>query len=303
MTLDKIESVLERLGYPVNLRGPNYIATVALFRDGDNSLGLLCYEDGPWDQIEQKKYDWPGFIRRVKGVSLKEAEEFLGGAEFEDGNQEEKEERIKLPTKLHEDDYFLIKSYDFFLKRGISKETLDTYGAGLSQFGAMYGRVCFPIREKGVLKGITGRDVLNRDLAAKWKIKGKKSEFVYPFFEPDIFPKTKQIILCESVGDSISLWNDGIKQNLVTFGTGISPKIISFILSQNPDKIFVSMNNDLDKPENRGQIGAAKIINKLSQFFSSDRLINAPPFNGDFGDQGQIAGENKRWAEHYGIKY
>lgn len=306
---DKIKNRLDRLGLPSNYMGNGYIATSTEYRGGDSATGTWCYENNVWDAIESRFLTWEKFVSICKKISEANAKEWLAGADFEDGKHEEEvKEKVKMEKFLVEQDYEkLVKSYYFFLKRGISAEVLDQFGAGLAQGGPMNGRVIFKIRDKkGKLIGVTGRDVLNRaeknENFAKWKIKGPKSEFIYPFFEPDVFRRTGQIILCESVGDAISLWNDGIKQVLVTFGVSISAKLISHILAQNPDQIFVSLNNDSDKDENRGQIGAEKVIKKLLPFFSRDKIINAPPFQGDFGDQGQIPGENLRWAAKYKIK-
>ncbi len=307
MTLDKIENILERLGYPINFRGPNYIGTTALFRNGDNSLGLLCYEDGPWDQIETKKYNWIEFVSRVKKISPKEAEEFLGGAEFEDGNQEEKEEKVKTEKVLVESDYAdLINSYKFFLDRGISEDILRYYGCGLAQGGPMYGRVIFKIRnDKGKLIGVTGRDVLNRTATnsniAKWKHKGQKSDWIYPCFQRNLeaIKRTGQIIIVESIGDLLALNNAGVWNILVNFGLSLSPARLAFLLKINPSQIFLGLNNDQGEI-NRGQVAAEKVKAKLLFFFSADKIVDSPPFLGDFGDMKKE--EIREWIEKYKIK-
>ena len=302
--LDKIINILERLEYPINYRGASYLATTALFRDGDNPRALLVYEDGLFDQIEVKKYSWPEFVSKVKKCSIKDANSWLNGAEIKsDEIQDLDKLKVKMPDKLFEKDYEgLIKSYKFYLDRGISKETLDNFGAGLAQGGPMYGRICFCIRDKdGTLRGAAGRDVLNRDPKKKWKIKGKKSEFIYPYFDPKVFSQTGQICLVESIGDCLSLWNSGIKQVICIFGLSISQKVLSFIVSENPDKIFISLNNDFDKDSNRGQNAAEKIISKLSIFFDASRIINSPPTNSDFGEQS--ISQNIEWAKKYNINY
>jgi len=306
MTLDQIEEILGRLGLPISYRGQDYIATSSEWRGGDNMLGVRCYSENIWDSVALKSYKWVNFIQECKKVSKSDAEKFLSGFQIDDGNEGGREERIKIQETLREEDAAgWIKSYDFFLRepRKISKEVLDIYQAGLCQSGRFYGRVSFPIRSNGAtgkLIGITGRDVLKRDTAAKWKIVGKKSEFIYPLFYPNIFRETKQIVLIESVGDSLSLSNAGILQNLVTFGLHISPKIISFILQQNPDQIFIALNNDVKSEMNRGQIAAEKMLAKLKPFFDIRKIIIAPPIRGDFGEMNKE--ENLDWAKKYEIK-
>ena len=309
--LDKIINILERLDYPVNFQGPSYVATTALFRDGNNQMALLCYEDGPYDQVEQRKYQWDQWIAKVKGIKIEAAREWLAGAEIEDGEDgEEREEReemaekIKVQKVLVEADYAdLVKSYDFFLRRGISKETLDSVGASLAQSGPLYGRVVFKIRnDKGKLVGVAGRDVLNRDSAPKWKLKGTKSDWIYPAFERNLeaIRRTGQIVIVESIGDVLALLDQNVNQVLCNFGLSIGNRL-GHILKMNPQQIFLGLNNDEDKEENRGQIAAAKLELKLKTFFSGDKIINAPPSRGDFGE---MSGEEVRnWAAKYNIKF
>jgi hypothetical protein len=308
--LDKIKNILERLDYPINYVGQNHVSTTALFRSGDNPLALVAYKDNVWDQIEGQSYTWPRFVAMVKSISLKDAELWLTGIEVEDGDeQEEKAEKIKIQKILVESDYAdLVKSYDFFLRRGISKETLDYVGAGLCQGGGFYGRIIFKIRnDKGKLVGVAGRDVLNRGErgVVKWKLKGSKSDWIYPCFErnAEAIRRTGQIIIVESVGDCLSLMDAGIGNVLCNFGLSLSSARLSFILKSNPSSIFVALNDDSTSLENRGQIAAAKIKIKLSTFFAADKIIKAPPIYGrcDFGEMNKDQILN--WADSFGVKY
>jgi hypothetical protein len=306
--LDKIKNILERLDYPINYVGQNHVSTTALFRSGDNPLALVAYKDNVWDQIEGQSYTWPRFVAMVKSISLKDAELWLTGIEVEDGDeQEEKAEKIKIQKILVESDYAdLVKSYDFFLRRGISKETLDYVGAGLAQNGPLYGRIVFKIRDdKGKLIGAAGRDALNRGErgVVKWKLKGSKSDWIYPAFEKnlDAIQRTKQIIIVESVGDVLQLCESGIYNVLCNFGLSFSSSRLSFLLKINPTSIFLGLNDDAESLENRGQIAAAKIKVKLSTFFAEDKIINAPPSKGDFGEMNKDQILN--WADSFGVKY
>ena len=309
--LDKIVNILERLDFPVNFKGPNYAATSALFRDGDNPMAVLCYEDGPFDQIQGVKYTWPKFVSQALSVSLKDAELWLQGCEMAGGEREEKEEKIKIQKTLVEADYEGgVKSYKFFLDRGVSKETLDYFGCNLCQGGPMNGRLIFKIRdERGKLVGVAGRDALNRSATnpniPRWKLKGSKAEWVYPIFERNLeaIKRTGQIIVVESIGDALSLVNEGCFQVLCNFGLHSSPARISYILKMNPKQIFLSLNSDEDKKENWGQKGADRIEKKLSTFFAADKIIKAPPIygRGDFGEMNKDQILN--WADSFGVKY
>lgn len=301
--MDKVRNILDRLDIKVNYIGENYVACPTEYRGGDNPVGLLCYEGNLWDQVAAKRMTWPEFVALYKKISLKDAEKWLAGMEVESGAEEEKVERIEQPKYLNETDYQdLVKSYDFFLRRGISKEVLDEYNCGLAQSGAMYGRLVFKIRdERGKLIGAAGRDALNRNSVPKWKNKGNKSKWVYPTLPKNIeaIQKTRQMVVVESVGDMLALNQRKIWNVLVNFGLSLSPARLSYILKCNPDKIFVGLNNDEGKRENWGQRAAGKVEAKLKNFFSSEKIVSAPPTSGDFGEMNDESIDE--WAEKYGV--
>lgn len=310
--MEKAKAILERLGIKVNYQGQDYVAVSTEFRGGDNAMGLLCYDGNLWDQIESKRYSWPEFVAVYRRTSLKDAEKWLAGMEVESGTQEEeKEDRIEQPKYLNEEDYSnTVKSYKFFLDRGISDETLTYYGAALSNGGALYGRILFKIRdEKGKLIGVAGRDALNRtqkfENFPKWLNKGQKSKWVYPTFQKNIeaIKKTGQIVIVESIGDMLGLADFGIHQILCNFGLSLSPSRLTHCIRFNPNKLFVSLNEDAgpEKKQNWGQKAADKVSKKLSGFFSSEKIVNAPPIDGrgDFGEMSKD--EIGLWAEKYNV--
>jgi hypothetical protein len=308
--LDKIRNRLDRLGIAVNYIGGNYCAISTEYRGGNNPNGAWCYENNIWDAIESRFLTWEKFVSICKKISEVDAKKWLAGADIDDGEQEQEEEvkeKIKVQKVLVESDYAdLVKSYDFFLRRGISKETLDYVGAGLAQNGPLYGRIVFKIRDdKGKLIGAAGRDALNRGErgVVKWKLKGSKSDWIYPAFEKnlDAIQRTKQIIIVESIGDVLQLCESGIYNVLCNFGLSFSSSRLSFLLKINPTSIFLGLNDDAESLENRGQIAAAKIKVKLSTFFAEDKIINSPPSKGDFGEMNKDQILN--WADSFGVKY
>ena len=85
----------------------------------------------------------------------------------------------------------------------------------------LYNRYVFPIWDTNTSRvlGFTGRDISNKH-PLKWKILGKKSDWLYPFFcNKKYIKETNQIILVESIGDMLALWENGIMNSIVTFGT------------------------------------------------------------------------------------
>ena len=102
--------------------------------------------------------------------------------------------------------------------------------------------------------------------------------------------KKKQVILVESIGDMLSLWESGIKNTGITFGTEAGGGLLKAIIRLDPDQIVIATNND----ENRaGQKAATKIRSTFVEFFDPAQIHIFHPFKNDFGDQ--TIDENKEW--------
>ena len=82
----------------------------------------------------------------------------------------------------------------------------------------------------------------------------------------------------------LNLRENGIHNVLVTFGTSISSSLLCFLVGINPKNIFISFNNDKDKEENRGKIGALKSYIKLIKHFDFNKISIYLPTENDFGD-------------------
>ena len=141
--------------------------------------------------------------------------------------------------------------HDYWINRGVSLETLEIFGGGFIESGTMANRYVFPIvDEKQRLIGVTGRytkDTPNKKIP-KWLHKGKVSEWNYPFqINKKIIQDVGEIILIESIGDMLALWEAGVKNSIVTFGLEISPAIMGVLLRFDLDKIYISFNNDSNK--------------------------------------------------------
>jgi hypothetical protein len=200
----------------------------------------------------------------------------------------------------------LFKDYSYFEGRGISAETQRFFRMGVANKGQMNNRVVIPIfdpQERQII-GFSGRLIKDKDewyvrnKIPKWKHLGDKDLFNWPYFSKI---KGSYIILVESPGDVLYLWEQGIKNTICLFGTNISSKIISHLICLNPRKILISTNNE---PGNNfiGNKSAEKIKGKLIQFFSPDKVQIALPPTKDFNDLygltngGQLLRE---WEERY----
>ena len=286
------KEVLENLGYRLKDHG-SYWRTNAVYRAGDNSTALQIYKDtGVWkDYVEDSQF-MPFEALLQKTLNTKDSnavKHYLKdngvniGVRIKQINllKEEKTYSPKVLTKL-------LPHHDFYLEKGISKETLEDFNCGLAMSGKMYQRVIFPIfRKDGRIHGFSGRKVTSDD-RPKWLHMGKSSGWFFPYYNIDKVRKAieekEAVHIVESVGDCLSLYNNGIKNVLVSFGLNISPKFISKLSLLPIKKVFVSFNNDHTSSVNRGFEGAIKSIFKLVESIDFDKIYFIPPEENDFGE-------------------
>lgn len=179
----------------------------------------------------------------------------------------------------------IINNHDYWITRGISKEILIEFNGGTMFSGKMYNRYVFPIfnSEKQII-GISGRDLSNSNKRPKWKHIGEKSYWKYPLFiNYNDIKNHEPVILVESIGDCLSLFECGIRNVIVIFGISLNQELLSLLLKLDPKKIIISLNNDSDN-QNVGNIAGEKINEKLSNYFDKQQIITSfPPFK-DWND-------------------
>ena len=129
--------------------------------------------------------------------------------------------------------------------------------------------------------GVTGRDTTGEN-KLKWLHNGPTSKWAYPLqINFNILSSSNELILVESIGDMLSLWEAGIKNTMVTFGLRISPHLLTCILRLDPESIIIAFNNDED-----GRAGnkAAFIAKKLVQKHFDEGVVKVKlPCKNDFG--------------------
>lgn len=291
-----LKEILIDLGYNPRDVGNGY-RCANIWRGGDNPNALMVYRDGNFHDFvtntRGRLFDLIGLTLGTKDVSS--IEKWANNHEFSIVKPQKKEVLPNLRIKKYLNCDFLsklAKNHDFYLRRGISLETLNLFQGGLCYAGAHKNRYIFPIFDKTKnLIGLCGRDITNTS-DIKWKITGEKKEFIYPIFINDEeIRKSGAVILVESIGDCLSLWESGIKNTIVLFGTFLSPKILTYILNKNID-ILVSVNNDYAGTET-----SIKIKNKLRKFIDGHRIKIALPFKKDFGEQTKE--ENISWHKKF----
>lgn len=297
MNSDSIKNVLTNLGYKL-LDCGNHWRTSALYRGGSNPTALCVYKDsGTWIDYVNNSNALP--LKTLVSATInsnddKDIKKAMGdftapSSPIKTSQKKSKHEKTYPDSCLDK----LLPHYSFYKNKGISEEILQDLKGGLATQGSMYQRFVFPIYSKdSLIHGFSGRDMSKKPNKAKWKHMGSKTSWIYPYFvksngvslTADSINEKGFVILVESIGDMIQLRESGIYNVLVSFGTSISSTLLCFLVGMNPKKIFISFNNDLDKEENRGEIGAVKSYLKLIKHFDPKKVCISLPTKNDFGD-------------------
>ena len=283
-----VYQILTDLGYKLKDCGKEY-RTRPLYRDSDNDTVLKIYKDtGHWFDFKE---NISGDFTSLVGMTLKledpvKAKEWLKDKNFAFHQPKEVSKPLLKSTKKFDLDLLsnLENNHSYWNKRGINNETLSQFKGGVGKAGKMKNRYVFPIFDiKNNIIGFSGRDITNLS-KIKWKHLGEKNDFVYPLFlNSQAIEAQKEVILVESIGDMLSLYQAGIKNVLVTFGTSLSLGILNYLLKMDVKKIYISLNNDSNK-NNAGNIGAEKTYSRLKRYFDDKQLKISLPTKKDFGE-------------------
>lgn len=276
----------------------SYLTCTASYRGGDDpgSVGIYLQNNIVKDFVTGNVFSLEEFLKlTLKLKDIKQVEQILEDkAKYYTGFNNNIEDPFNKSTKYYsnEDIVDLKKDGSYWNRRGISDETLKIFEGGVCEIGKMYQRYVFPIFDaRKKIQGFSGRDVTGKS-KIKWKHIGRKNEWAYPFiFSHQFIRESKQLILVESIGDMLSLWESGIKNTGITFGTEIGGGLLKAIIRLDPDKIVIATNNDANKA---GQKAAIKIRSSLiDAFFDPAQIQVFHPYKNDFGDQ--TVEENKEW--------
>jgi hypothetical protein len=294
---DYIREVLTELGYSLRDYGKEFRAK-PIYRNSDNATALAVNKQtGRWaDYALGASGRFEELIKLTLNLnSVTDAKKWLDGKGPAFVNVPEKP-TIKVnrayPIEILQE---LIPDHTYWNKRGISTETLRLFKGGLSTKGKMAGRYVFPVfNSKKEVIGFAGRDIYDNSSRPKWKLIGDKSEWRYPMFvNLSIIQKYKKVFLLESVGDMLALWDAGIQNTMVLFGLKLGPARLKFLLSIDPSKIIISLNNDFEQSENHGEIAAESIRKDLLRNFDGNQIVSCLPIKKDFGEMSKE--EIKEW--------
>tara|TARA_X000001036_G_C20692602_1_gene809928 strand:+ start:3525 stop:4595 length:1071 start_codon:yes stop_codon:yes gene_type:complete len=293
----EIKDILENFGYKLSDKG-RYWQTNALYRNGDNPTALQIFKDsGVWRDFVEGTAPLP-FVKLIElQIGTKDPnliKKYVSNSSNQPLSKSATQEDRIVMEKIFKDsvldDYF--PHYDFYNKKGIDSEHLKLLKGGLCTGGKMYQRFVFPVyNEFGQIHGLTGRDMTNKK-DVKWKHEGRKTQWIYPYFMPDLegislkdsIDNSSSVILVESIGDLLSLYQHGFKNCLVTFGLDISPKLLARLSCFNNKVITIGFNNDYNKSINRGARAAVKNYLKLLNHFDFNQIKICLPVKNDFGE-------------------
>lgn len=289
MTQD-IKDVLIQIGYTLHDYGKEYRAR-PIYRDSDNDT-VLCINKATGQWIDFKEQISGSFEELVKiSLNLKTKEEAKDWIISKHGSSitiKQEKPLVKglktFPKDLLEK---LEKNNSYWNGRGIKDETLSPFDGGVASSGKMANRYVFPIfNSKEEIIGLSGRDLTNDRTGRrpKWKHIGDKSEWKYPLkVNYEIIRQENEVILVESVGDMLSLWQAGVRNTIVTFGLDISVPLLNLLIKLDPNKIYISFNND-ELNNSAGNKAADKARKKLVKYFNPQQVGIRLPSKKDFGE-------------------
>lgn len=285
-----IVELLKKMGYMPEKSGSDYLRMKAIYRNSASSSLSVNTKSG-WftDFVTGQSGPLVKLAMITLNINEKDAKNFLRDEYFDSSaNAREEEEETKIvQDKFFDSDFVkdLMPWYTFYKNRGISEQTVKDFGGGVKTYGKLNNRFVFPIYQGEKIIGLAGRDLYTNSQRPKWKILGRKANFVYPYkLSHSDIESSRCVILVESIGDALSLYEAGIKNFLVLFGLSVSKPVILTLIKSNVDKIIIATNNDIDSETNRGMEAALGIKYKLSKFFSSDSIFVKLPYKKDFGD-------------------
>lgn len=292
--MSDIKQILNNIGYDNLREDGKFWRTKPLYRESKNPTSLRIAKDTGFFQDFSANVS--GNLEHLIAITLNipntKAREYT--LNVDKAPIADYREKIQFDSEVKEwDGLTLVANYNFYQNRGISKETQELFESKLCLSGKFNRRQVFPIRVKGKLLGITGRAVIENPL--KWKKLGMTSKWVYPLhLTEEHIKKTRQLILIESIGDGMALWEAYVNNFLILFGVKLSPKVKAEIVRLNPKEIIIATNNDRDS-SGAGNKAATQIKKELSAFFSEDNIKIILPKKNDFGSQD--LGENLEWAQ------
>tara|TARA_Y100000004_G_C8946026_1_gene426325 strand:+ start:776 stop:1696 length:921 start_codon:yes stop_codon:yes gene_type:complete len=285
-----IKEALFNLGYSNISDYGAYYRTRPIYRDSDSNTSLSVNKStGRYRDFGRNK---SGSFEELVKLSLnlldiEEAKEWIEKTQKPSAIKTDKRVKPLKCMKVYDGKNLssLKLDHSYWINRGISEEVIKEFRGGLDdgiEGGKMQGRYVFPIfNSKEQIVGFSGR--LTGSGNPKWKHLGQKTNWVYPaYLSKKILQEKKEVILVESIGDALALYNCGIRNTLVTFGLDVGLGVLTYLLRLNCSRIIVSLNNDAESAA--GNNAARKMYETITKHFDKDKVHICLPEKNDFGD-------------------
>tara|TARA_Y100000114_G_C11753470_1_gene325645 strand:+ start:131 stop:1048 length:918 start_codon:yes stop_codon:yes gene_type:complete len=304
--MNDLVDILHKLGY-TNLQDSGAVyRTKPLYRDSGNDTVLCIFKNSGYFK-DHGREEFKGPLEELVKLtlnfkSLNDAINWLGKTNY----TSIKESHVNHIKYVDIDKIFdkknlslITKNHSYWNQRGISTEVLDKFNSGVDngvEGGKMYNRYIFPIFNSRLdVIGLSGRKLEAESKRPKWLHYGPKSKWIYPtFINEKELRKTKEVILVESIGDMLSLWQAGIKNCIVLFGVNLSKAVLFYLIKLKVNKIIIALNNDGDNKA--GNKGALKILDTLNYYFTKNNSKIALPTKNDFNEM--TTDEIIRWKSN-----
>lgn len=282
------KETLQKLGYNLQDCGSHW-RTRAIYRNGKTNTSLIIYKDsGVWKDFGLDNQAKP-FNALVKETLKTDDPKILSAYSINNEAVYTKPQGEKIEMeKIYPESYLdkLLPMKTFYEKRGISNKTQIKFKCGYAGGGKMYRRMVFPIYDlDNQIHGFSGRSVVDYDNVPKWKHMGRKTNWIYPHhLSHKTIEEKQEVILVESIGDCMALYEAGFENVLMLAGLDISAKMISYLNTFDLDRIIIATNNDNSKEVNTGALASVKVAAKLSTIFDLSLIRINPPVCNDFGE-------------------
>lgn len=281
MDKEKIVDILSSIGYVLRPDGEGW-RTNAIYRSGVKSNSLKINPNGTFKDFVN---GYSGSLKKLVELTVgeKECNRIFNHKFKDDAAPKIKAESITFMKVLNKERELakLHSNHKYWINRGISKNIIEKFQGGVCYEGRFKDRYTFPIfNGKHDLVGLSGRLLYEHEKVPKWKHYNGAQEWKYPLFlNHKIINKKKQVIIVESIGDCLSLFECGINNVVVSFGLNVSFALINLFMRYELEKIYIAFNND---ENDNGNNAAEKEKKRIGKFFNQNTVkISLPNQRGE----------------------
>lgn len=268
LSKEEIVDILNSIGYILKPDGDGW-RTSALYRNGAKSNSVKINSNGTFKDFVS---GYSGSIKFLVKLTVGDEEcDKIFKKQLIEVKSTVHKEAIQFMAKLDKDKELakILPKHDYWINRGISLKILEKFKGGVCHTGRFKDRYTFPIfNGKGDLIGLSGRLLYEHDKVPKWKHYNGSGDWKYPLFlNHRILRKKQSVIIVESIGDCLSLFEKGINNVVVSFGLKTSFNLINLFMQYEMKKIYIAFNND---ENNNGNVAAEKEQKRIGKFFNGN---------------------------------